>query len=78
LFQVKPGSSGCFRSSQSLLVDSSRSKLCRLFQVKRSSAGWFNPSSAGCFKSSQDLQVVSSQAKLCRLFQVNPSSAGCF
>jgi hypothetical protein len=58
----KPGSAGCFKSSQALHDVSSQAKLCGLFQVK--------PSSAGCFKSSQALQVVSSQAKLCRLINM--------
>jgi hypothetical protein len=60
LFQVKPSSAGCFKSSQALQVVSRQAKLCRLFQVK--------PSSAACFKSSQALQVISSQAKLSMLF----------
>jgi hypothetical protein len=65
-----------------LQVVSSQAKLCRLFQVKPGSAGYFNscqalqvvlnqvkPSSPDCFKLSQALQVVSSQAKLCSLKQ---------
>jgi hypothetical protein len=59
LFQVKPSSSGCFKSSQAVQVVSSQARLCKLFQVK--------PISTGCFKSRQQ-QSLSWLETTCRVW----------